>query len=267
MTRPATPLVVLAVVFAAMVSPLAAAAPQHVSGPSNSMAALQESGNESAGNDTAPGATLNGALGSEGAELEGEFEQRSLDRALAAVDSVDARSAVVADRLAAVEERLAELQARQERLEEARNNGSITDAEYRARMTTLAAQARSLDRLGARTASYAAALPPEALAEREVTPERVAELRTRASNLSAFEEDLFDGTYGEGFRDEIPEPTPDETFDDSWWNVSAPNETAWNGTDEFEWNGTDWNGTDWNGTFGNETWGDDWNETSWNGTG
>lgn len=261
MTRPATLLVVLAMVVAAVASPLAAAAPRHVSGPSDSTAALQESSNESAGNDTAPGATLNGALGSEEAELEGEFEQRSLDRALAAVDSVDTRAAVVADRLAVVEERLAEIEARQERLEEARDNGSITDAEYRARMTVLAAQARSLDRLGARTVSYANALPPEALAEREVTPERVAALQARASNLSAFERDLFDGTYGEGFRDGIPEPTPDETFDDSWWNISAPNGT-WNGTDGF-----DWNGTNWNGTFGNETWGDDWNGTSWNGTG
>lgn len=261
MTRPATLLVVLAVVVAAVASPLAAAAPQHVSGPSESTAALQEPGNESAGNGTAPGATLNGALGSEEAELEGEFEQRSLDRAFAAGDSADARSAVVADRLAAVEERLAELEARQERLEEARRNGSITDAEYHARMTVLAAQARSLDRLGDRTTSYAEDIPPEVLAEREVTPERVAALQERASNLSAFEGDLFDGTYGEGFRDGILEPDPDWTFDDSWWNVSAPNGT-WNGTDGF-----DWNGTDWNGTFGNETRGDDWNGTSWNGTG
>ena len=246
MTRLPTPLFALLAVLLAVAIPFAAAAPGHADQPSAGQPLLQEAANESAGNGTAPGATLNGALGSEAAELDGEVERRSLDHAVGSATSTEGRAAVVSARLEAIEERLVALEAREERLAAARDNGTITDAEYRAQMTVVAAQARSLDRLSDRTAIYADGLPPEALVERGVTPDRVADLRATAGNLSAYDRDLFEGTYGDRPlpKGGLDVPFQNGTLDDSWWNGTAMNETTGNVTDGIDWNTTIENGTD-----------------------
>lgn len=222
------PIALLVAVLFAVTIPFAAASPGSLGDQPGGSTLLQTTVNESVENaSAAPGATLFGALGSEAAELDGEFERRSLAHAVGTATSTGASAASVAARLADVETRLDALEARRERLREAHENGTITDAEFRARMTVLAARARSLDRLGSRTAVYANRLPADALAHHDVTPDRVATLRDRAATMAAFERDLFEGSYGNRTLPEggLDESFPGEAFDDTTWNATTPNAT------------------------------------------
>lgn len=252
MTRSATSLVAFVLLVAAIAAPFAAAASPGAGNVGSQPATFFQSENETAGDatdGTAPGATLAGALGSEESELEGEFDRKSLDVAATRATTIDARADVVADRVLEIDQRLAELEARRAKLEEAHRDGAISGAEYRARMTLLAAQARSLDRLGAQTVVHANGIPADVLAERGITPEQLVDLANRTDDLATYEEDLFGGTYGEEVTFPDPEepvatPTPIETGDD-WGDDPELNDSTFDG---FEWNTTSENLTDWNGT-------------------
>jgi len=135
----------------------------------------------------APGAQLAGVVGVQGAEIEGDVRSRSFGIRVARAASNESRAAVVAEQLGDVEQRLSELEAEHEALREARENGSLSEGEYRARAARLHAESRTVQRLANQSADAAAGIPEETLAANGVNATAIQTLRDRAGNLSGQE--------------------------------------------------------------------------------
>jgi hypothetical protein len=135
-------------------------------------------------NETAPGAQLAGVVAVQGAEVEGEVEQRSFGLRVAKAASNASKASVVAQQTETLESRLAALEQRRAELEAARENGTISASRFRAEMAGLAARISTLQELTNTTAETAAGLPADVLAERGVNVSAIQRLRTSAANLS-----------------------------------------------------------------------------------
>lgn len=165
-------LAVACLLVVAVVGPVAAAG----AGDAGSQAA-----NESA---TTAGEQLSGVIGVQGAEVEGDMADRSLSNRLEQARGPNQTAAVVASEYESADERLAELRDRKAALEAARENGSISQGEYRARTATLVAEISVVERLANRTASVAAGLPAAALEARGVDAAAIQRLAGDARNLT-----------------------------------------------------------------------------------
>ncbi|MDS0220228.1 hypothetical protein NDI54_02565 [Haloarcula sp. S1AR25-5A] len=173
--RRATP-VLLAVVL--IMSTLAAV-------PAATMAQETETTTEQAGqHTTAPGAQLAGVVSVQEAELDGEVQSRTFGIRVAQANTDDAKAAVVADQLTDSEARLAELQQRKQALNEARENGSMSEGEYRAKAAQLHAETQNVQRLANQTNETASRLPAEALEKKGINATAIKTLSQRASELS-----------------------------------------------------------------------------------
>lgn len=163
-------------VAAAVVGPAAAA----TVGESEARASVQA---ENESNVTA-GQQLAGVIGVQGAEVEGEVAERSLATRLDRARGPNETAAVVASEYQSADDRLAAIRERKAELTAARDNGSISEGEYRARMATLVAETSVVERLANRTATAAEGLPAEALEARGVNADAIRKLATDARNLT-----------------------------------------------------------------------------------
>lgn len=139
-----------------------------------------ETGNES----MAPGERLSGVVGAEKAAVQGEVEARAFGQRVAAAASNDSKARVVGESVADLQTRLEELQAEKAELQTARENGTLSTGEYRARLAQLHAEQRSLERLANGTEAVARTLPAETLRENGVNVSAIQTLRTEARNLT-----------------------------------------------------------------------------------
>jgi hypothetical protein len=135
-------------------------------------------------NAVGPGERLSGVLGVQEAELEGEVANRTYGIQVAQAASSSAKAKVVGEQLADIEARIEALESERDRLEEARDNGSISQGEYRARVATLSAKQRSVERLTNTTNDSANGLPEDVLQENGVNATAIRTLQTRASELT-----------------------------------------------------------------------------------
>lgn len=147
-------------------------------------AALQTEANAT---NLTPGQRLAGVIGANQAEFEGTIELRAYGFAYANARSNASKAGVVGERLESVEQRLNELEERRESLEQARANGTITEGEYRARITTLTARSNQLRAMLNASETRAAELPESALAANGVNTTAIATLSERADNLTGRE--------------------------------------------------------------------------------
>ncbi|MFB6222733.1 MAG: hypothetical protein ABEH86_03545 [Haloarcula sp.] len=153
--------------------------------PAATMAQETETAAEQAdGNVTAPGAQLAGVVSVQEAELDGEVQSRTFGIRVAQANTADAKASVVADQLNDSEERLAELQQRKQMLEQARENGSMSEGEYRAKISQLQAETKNVQRLANQTNETASQLPAEALEKKGINATAIKTLSQRASELS-----------------------------------------------------------------------------------
>lgn len=167
-------LLALAVLAVAVVAaPAAALAGAEGSAP-------QDDENES----VAPGERLAGVVGVQDAEIDGEIEERTFGHRVAAAASDEARASVVADEITDTEERLAALEQRRAGLEQARDNGSISEGRYRAEIARVAAETRTVRRMANASEDAAAGIPADVLEANGVNPDAIRALRDRAGNLS-----------------------------------------------------------------------------------
>lgn len=134
-----------------------------------------------------PGATFAGVVGVQGAEVEGEVAQRSLDRRLADAESNASKAAVVAGEADDAGRQLSELRERRETVERRYESGEITRGEYRSRLARIGAQIRTLERRLNATAAAAEGIPEETLRERGVNASAIDELRRNASEMAGGE--------------------------------------------------------------------------------
>lgn len=135
-------------------------------------------------NATPPGAQLAGVVSVQGAELDGEFQSRTFGIRVAQANTDDAKAAVVADQLNDSEARLDELQQRKQVLEQARENSSMSEGEYRAKAAQLHAETKNVQRLATESNATASRLPAEALEKKGVNATAITTLSQRASELS-----------------------------------------------------------------------------------
>ena len=132
----------------------------------------------------APGEQLSGVVGVQDAELEGEVQSRAYGIKVANASGNDSRAAVVAEQLGDIETRLAELEQRRQTLDEARENGSISEGQYRARVARVAAETQTVERLANQSNVTAQDLPAESLEAKGINATAITTLSERANELS-----------------------------------------------------------------------------------
>lgn len=139
-----------------------------------------QAGNET---DVAPGERLSGVLDVGEAELDTEVDSRTFGIQIARASTQEAEAAVVGERLGDIEERLGALEERKDALQRARENGSMSEGAYRARIAELAARTTGLERLANEAARAAGEIPDDLLAERGIDASAIRTLETRAAAL------------------------------------------------------------------------------------
>lgn len=140
---------------------------------------------ESSTNETIePGAQLSGVVGVQEAELNGDVEERAYGIRIAQANTDDAKAAVVAEQLNRSEQRVAELEERRAELEAARENGSISNGQYRAQVAQLHAESQTVQRVNNQSNETASELPAETLEANGVNATAIRTLSERAAELS-----------------------------------------------------------------------------------
>lgn len=155
--------------------------------------------NETDENATAPGERLSGVVGVQGAELEGDIDQRAFGVRVAQAQTQDAQADVVDDQLGDVDQRLSDLRERKAELDAQREAGEISEGKYRAEVAELATEVRTAEHLTNRSEETAGQLPADLLAEHGVDADRIQQLRTSASELGGPEvAEIARGIAGQG---------------------------------------------------------------------
>jgi hypothetical protein len=199
-----------------------------------------ESGNDS----VAAGALLSGVIGVQEAEIDGEVESRTFGIKIARANTDDAKAKAVAAQLNASEGRLTELRERLESLEEARENGSISDDRYAARAAKLQTEVNNVQRMGNETATASEGIPRETLEANGVNVTAIETLRQNAANMTGPEVAAVAKTIaGPGAGQGQPPDRAGSAGDRPDGNAMAPNDRA-DGTGTGPDDRTDGNETD-----------------------
>jgi uncharacterized protein (DUF2164 family) len=180
MTRIAA-LLLTAVLVVGSVSALPAAASAATTTLPSSSTALQTDTNAT---NVTPGQRLAGIVGAGQAEFEGEITSRAYGLQYASASSNASKAQVVQERLTDVRDRLQTLEQRKAVLDEARANGSMSEGEYRARMTALAARGQQLEQLVNESEDRARGLPEDVLASKGLNVTAIRTLQAQAANLT-----------------------------------------------------------------------------------
>lgn len=149
-------------------------------------ALAQEAENES-DDQMAPGERLSGVVGVQSAEIDGEIERNAFAIGLERADDNATKARQIADKLNETEGRLAELDERKTQLQEQRENGTITEGQYRARMAKLATETETAKQQLNQSNATAARLPAETLEANGVNASAIRTLMNNASEMSGDE--------------------------------------------------------------------------------
>lgn len=153
--------------------------------------------NNSSSGDVSPGQQFAGAVGAQGASVQGELWNRTLTERLANASTDDERARVVADEVETIETYLDTLEGVRENVTERWAEGEISEGEYRTTLTTFVVHARTVERRANRTARAAEELPVRVRDNHDVNLTRVRNLAERAHALYQ-----FDGEIGQEVANE-----------------------------------------------------------------
>ncbi len=131
-----------------------------------------------------PGGQFMGVIGVQQSELDGEIAQRGFGLKIARANSNESKAAVVNETVADLRQKVSDLRERRQQLQAAHQNGSISDAEYRAEIAELAAETETAKRLANATANASGTLPEDVLAEKGINVTAIQTLRSDAANLT-----------------------------------------------------------------------------------
>ena len=172
-------------VVAALLVAVAAVGAVPVAALGGGVPAQQTATNDTAANESlAPGERFAGVVGVQQAEVAGEIEARAFGQRVAAAASNRSAAGVVAGEVEDLERRLSELDAEIAALEQAHENGTVSEGRYRARLAKLHAQERTIERRLNQTAAVADRLPAAALEAKGVNVTAIRTLRSQASQLT-----------------------------------------------------------------------------------
>ncbi|RQG98587.1 hypothetical protein [Natrarchaeobius oligotrophus] len=190
-------------------------------------------------NTVKPGEQLTGVVGVQDAEIDGEVSDRTFGIKIANAQSDEAKADIVGDRLDEIEERLDEHEAEFEEVEKARENGEISEGEYRAEIAKVTAENANTERAAEQAGETAGELPEDVLEERGINVEAIQELQEQANELGGPEttelaqsiagENVGNGVAGDfepGAPDEIPGDDATDASDDDDEDRGAGNNSA-----------------------------------------
>lgn len=140
--------------------------------------------NETAENETTPGAMLSGTVGVQKAEMRGEIERRSFGFQVAQAASNDSKAQVLQRTQEHLHDRVGDLEQQRDRLHEARENGTISEAQYRARVTVLAAESAQVQTMTNASTQTARGLPVDVLEANGVNVTAIEQLHERARTMA-----------------------------------------------------------------------------------
>jgi len=166
----------------------------------------------------APGQHLAGAVGAQGATVEGELWNRSLSERLANASGDVERARVLAEEIDTAERYVERLEAIRSNLTAAWSDRELSEGEYRTSVSELVIRARGVEVRANRTLRAAEELPT-------VTREVYGVNVTRAENLSVRAHDLyqFDDAVGREVANETLDNGSDETeLPMGEWDRSEP---------------------------------------------
>ncbi|MFC7045277.1 SHOCT domain-containing protein [Halobacteriaceae archaeon GCM10025711] len=106
---------------------------------------------------------------------------------MARANSSNGTARIVTQTVTQLQERLQEIDAQRTQLREMRANGSISQAEYQARLAALATRTQQLERLANRSHETARGLPAAVRERNQVDLNAIDQVRTSARNMSAGE--------------------------------------------------------------------------------
>ncbi|WP_137285107.1 hypothetical protein [Halorussus salinisoli] len=146
--------------------------------------------NESNTTTVSPGQRLAGAVGAQGASLEGDLWNRTLSERLAAATTTAERAEVVADETETLEAYLDGLAAVRTNLTDAWADGELSEGEYRASVSEFVIRARTVERRANQTARAATDLSPRVRERNGVNVTHVRNLSEQAHDLYQFETEI-----------------------------------------------------------------------------
>lgn len=134
--------------------------------------------------DGTPGERTVGAVGVEAATVAGDVERARFERDLEAAATDEERAETIATYLNRSRDRLDALEARERRLDDARENGSMSAGEHDARTARLGTRAEAVAALSAAMAEAADELPADLRQEYGIEPAEIRDLEARATDLA-----------------------------------------------------------------------------------
>lgn len=153
--------------------------------PADDPAGNQTDGHEANDSDpaVAPGERLGGVVAVGQSEFETEVDSRAFGLRVRGAATDNATADVVSEKLAEIRERVDRLERHTSALQQAHENGSLSDGAYRARMAHVAAELRGAERLANQTANASQRLPVALLEANGINATAIQTLRERASQL------------------------------------------------------------------------------------
>jgi len=132
----------------------------------------------------APGERLSGVIGVQSANLKGDLESRTFGQRVARAATADAKAEIVSAQFEESRTRSERLADRLARLKEARQNGTISEGQYAARVAETRAELNAVETVANRTANVSEGLPAETLRANGVNATAIRTLQRHAAELS-----------------------------------------------------------------------------------
>ncbi|AUX09590.1 hypothetical protein AArcSl_1965 [Halalkaliarchaeum desulfuricum] len=142
-----------------------------------------EQPDDAANDSVAPGEQFGGVVGVGAAEFKGELDRRAFYAAMADADTDEERAALIASLIERTEAQIEELEERNASVSEKRHHSDLSHGMHNARMATMYAETRNLERVLADANATAADLPEGMLEDHDVDVEQIEELQQRAAEL------------------------------------------------------------------------------------
>lgn len=136
------------------------------------------------GQSAAPGAQFAGVVDVQEAEVESELEARAFDIRVERSNSDESKAAVVAEQVDELNRRMATLRERKRTLDQARDNGSISEARYRAEVAALAARSVAIERQLDRSETASNDIPADVLESKGVNATAIVSLRNESRTVA-----------------------------------------------------------------------------------
>jgi hypothetical protein len=137
-----------------------------------------------------PGQQLAGAVGAQGASLQGELWDRTLSERLANATTPAERAVVVADEVESIESYLDVLEAVRGNITEEWDDGELSEGEYRASLEEFVVRARTVELRANQTARAAEDLPVRTRETNDINVTHIWDLGEQARGLYQFESEI-----------------------------------------------------------------------------